>query len=71
MKNEEIQRRDKVLHRTGITSNSTLYYLIQEGLFPRPVKLGKRSVGWKKSDVDAWIDSREYSINTGGTSDEQ
>ena len=64
MENEEIQRRDKVLQRTGITGNSTLYHLIQEGLFPRPVKLGKRSVGWKKSDVDAWIDSREYTIIT-------
>ena len=68
MENEEIQRRDKVLQRTGITGNSTLYYLIQEGLFPRPVKLGKRSVGWKKSDFNAWIDSREYtsSASKGG-----
>lgn len=64
MENEEIQRRNKVLQRTGITGNSTLYYLIEKGLFPRPVKLGKRSVGWKKSDVDAWIDSREYTIIT-------
>jgi len=64
MENEKIQRRNKVLERTGITANSTLYYLIQEGLFPRPIKLGKRSVGWKKSDVDAWIDSLEYTTIT-------
>lgn len=25
---------------------STLYYQISKGLFPPPVKLGERSVGW-------------------------
>lgn len=63
MNNEELQRRTKVLKRTGL-SNSTMYYFIKEGTFPKPVKLGKRSVGWKKSLIDAWIESRECSIIT-------
>jgi len=60
MSNEELQRRTKVLKRTGL-SNSTLYYFIAEGTFPKPVKLGKRTVAWKKSLVDEWIESREVS----------
>lgn len=60
MNNEELQRRTKVLQRTGL-SNSTLYYFIAEGTFPKPVKLGKRTVAWKKSLVDEWIESREVS----------
>ncbi len=62
MKNEELQRRKKVLARTGL-SNSTLYYFIDEDNFPKPVKLGKRTVAWKKSEIDEWIDSRERSMD--------
>ncbi|WP_084111774.1 helix-turn-helix transcriptional regulator [Gloeomargarita lithophora] len=30
---------------------STWYRGISEGRFPRPVKLGSRSVGWRESDI--------------------
>jgi predicted DNA-binding transcriptional regulator AlpA len=26
--------------------------------FPAPVQLGKRSIGWYRSDLRAWLDSR-------------
>lgn len=26
--------------------------------FPRPIKLGKSTIGWIESDISAWIDSR-------------
>ena len=55
MNNETLQRKPIVLSRTGL-SNSTLYYFINEGTFPKPVKLGKRTVAWKKSEIDEWID---------------
>ncbi|WBU53986.1 AlpA family transcriptional regulator [Paracoccus sp. SCSIO 75233] len=29
-----------------------------EGDFPVPIRLGKRAVGWKRSDVGAWLESR-------------
>jgi prophage regulatory protein len=35
-----------------------IYKLIREGAFPAPVRIGKRAVAWKSSDVDAWITSR-------------
>lgn len=40
-------------------SRSTLYRLVREKSFPPPRALtGKRSVGWLKSDVHEWIESR-------------
>ena len=33
------------------------YKLISEGLFPKPVKLG-RSSRWLKSEVEAWVQQR-------------
>ena len=49
-----ILRRNAVLDRTGL-SVSTLYYFINEGRFPKPVKLGLRSVGWFERDIEDWI----------------
>jgi prophage regulatory protein len=35
-------------------SRSTWYQGMQEGIYPRPVKLtNKRAVGWRKSDIEA------------------
>lgn len=33
------------------------YKLIQEGAFPKPIKLG-RSSRWLKSEVEAWVQQR-------------
>ncbi|EAQ4619747.1 AlpA family phage regulatory protein [Salmonella enterica] len=33
------------------------YKLISEGMFPRPIKLG-RSSRWLKSEVEAWLQQR-------------
>ncbi len=57
MKSERLMRKPIVLDITGLT-NSTLYYFINEGTFPKPVKLGKRTVAWKESDITAWVNSR-------------
>ena len=46
-----------VMHVTGL-SRSTLYRLIADGQFPRPVRLGARAVAWRRSDVDAWSEAR-------------
>ena len=34
-------------------SRSTIYLRIQQGLWPKPVRLGPRSVGWPASEVTA------------------
>ena len=36
-------------------SRSTLNRWIREGAFPRPVKLGKRAVRWRRSDIEGWL----------------
>ena len=52
-----IYRRPDVENLVGL-SRSTLYAMMAEGTFPKPVKLGKRAVGWHERDVLAWIQSR-------------
>lgn len=41
---------------TGLT-DKWFYKLIQEGQFPKPIKLG-RSSRWQKSQVEAWLQAR-------------
>ena len=36
-------------------SRSSLYLLIQDGRFPKPIKIGKRSVFWIAKEVDDFI----------------
>jgi len=38
---------------TGLT-DKWFYKLIKDGLFPKPIKLG-RSSRWKKSEVELWL----------------
>jgi prophage regulatory protein len=39
-------------------SKTSLYDKIQKGKFPKPVKLGPKSVGWIETELDAWIAER-------------
>ncbi|WP_082643581.1 helix-turn-helix transcriptional regulator [Ruegeria denitrificans] len=50
-------RRPDVESLVGL-SRSTIYAMIADGTFPRPIKLGKRAVGWRQSDVLTWLESR-------------
>lgn len=54
---ERIIRRPEVQARTGL-SRSTIYAMISEGTFPKPVRLGKRAVGWPESAIAEWLESR-------------
>ena len=51
----EVIRRDEVLKLVPI-SVSGLYQKISDGHFPRPIKLGLRAVGWKKSEVLRYLE---------------
>ncbi|CCQ42327.1 putative phage protein [Yersinia enterocolitica (type O:5) str. YE53/03] len=53
---------DKMVDMAFITeftgcSDKWFYKLIQEGLFPKPIKLG-RSSRWLKSEVEEWVQKR-------------
>ncbi|RJG05985.1 AlpA family transcriptional regulator [Noviherbaspirillum cavernae] len=43
--------------RTGL-SRSAIYRGVIAKTFPTPKMLGKRSIGWLETDIDAWIQSR-------------
>lgn len=51
---ERILRIKAVLDRTGLT-RSTLYRKIQNGTFPKQVRLSARCAGWHESAVNAWL----------------
>ena len=51
----EVIRRDEVLKLVPI-SVSGLYQKISDGQFPRPIKLGLRAVGWKKTEVLQYLE---------------
>ncbi len=57
-----ILRRPEVLRLTGL-STSTLYAMMARGDFPRPLRLGKRAVGWPASIVHTWISTRIEASN--------
>ena len=54
---QRIIRRYEVQHLTGLSA-STIYALIQEGEFPKQIKLGKRAVGWLVSEIETWVRDR-------------
>ena len=60
MTEKSILRLHDVVDLTTI-SKSRLYLLMarEEDAFPRPIKLGVRSVGWLRCEVQAWLDRRE------------
>lgn len=53
----KILRRKQVEELTGL-SRSTIYALMAEDDFPKPIQLGPRSVGWLESDLTDWINGR-------------
>lgn len=51
---DRILRINTVLERTGL-SRSTLYRKIQDGTFPKQVRIATRCAGWRESAVNAWL----------------
>ena len=51
-------RIDDVCRITGL-SVPTIYRLMSQHKFPRPVKITTTARAWKLSEVTAWVESRE------------
>jgi prophage regulatory protein len=49
-----ILRRGQVEREVGL-KRSTIYQRMQEGTFPRPIRLGERAVGWRASDIELFL----------------
>ncbi|MGF6609218.1 helix-turn-helix transcriptional regulator [Paraburkholderia sp. 40] len=50
-----ILRRGQVEQEVGL-KRSTIYQRMQEGTFPRPIRLGERAVGWRATDIELFLE---------------
>lgn len=39
-------------------SRSSLYLMMSKGEFPKPIKLGSKSVAWLESEIFDWVNAR-------------
>lgn len=56
---ERIIRIKTVLERTGL-SRSTLYRKMQDGSFPKSVRISLRCAGWREAAVNTWLHNRLF-----------
>lgn len=54
---QKIIRRKEVEARIGLAC-STIYAMIADNKFPRPVRIGRRAVGWLEEDIQNWLDAK-------------
>lgn len=52
-----ILRRKQVEARIGL-SRSTIYDGVNAGTFPKPITLGRQSVGWIEAEIEQWLRER-------------
>ena len=56
---QRIVRLPEVVDRVGM-SRGSVYRLMTIGRCPKSVKLSERAVGWRESDLNAWLESRQH-----------
>lgn len=60
----KILRMKQVAERCGVC-RALIYRYIRAGKFPAGVRLGERAVGWRESDVESWLASRQSNVPAG------
>ena len=50
---ERIYRLPQVMELTGL-SRSSIYLALSKEEFPKPVKIGRRAIGWPEKSIDEW-----------------
>lgn len=51
----KILRMPEVKLATGYKSNTSIYQRIRQGIFPKPIRIGDRSVGWFEHEIAAYV----------------
>jgi prophage regulatory protein len=56
---ERIARSDRLLNKWAVEERTslditTIYRKMKAGTFPQPVRVGRRRVAWRESDIAAW-----------------
>ncbi|PWD57663.1 AlpA family phage regulatory protein [Pectobacterium parmentieri] len=54
---ERLVKMPEVMHRTG-NGKAWIYRFISQGRFPKPIKIGSRSIAFIESEIDEWINQR-------------
>ena len=57
---DQLMRLPEVIHSVK-KSRASIYAAIRYGAFPAPILIGKRSVAWRQSDIQVWLDTRPQS----------
>jgi prophage regulatory protein len=63
-------RADRLLNKWAIEQRTslditTIYRKIKAGTFPPPVRVGRRRVAWRESDITAWLNSLVVGVRVG------
>ncbi|PYR87539.1 MAG: hypothetical protein DMF84_31440 [Acidobacteria bacterium] len=56
---ERVVRSDRLLNKWAVEERTslditTIYRKMKAGTFPQPVRVGRRRVAWRESDIAAW-----------------
>ena len=58
-----IMRMTDVCSELGV-SRASVYRLLESESFPKPLKLGKRAIGWERDHIQQWVKSRSAALQT-------
>jgi len=58
----QIFRRKDLEERLKL-SRSSIYAMMAEGEFPKPIRLGRRAVGWLSDDIEKWLQDLQGDLN--------
>lgn len=53
----ELIKLSRVIEMVHYTKPS-IYRLMADGLFPKPIKMGPRAVAWLRSDIESFIEEK-------------
>ena len=57
----KILRRKDIENQFGLY-RYTIYAMMANGRFPKPVKLGHRAVGWRSDDLQTWFENMQEEV---------
>lgn len=52
----------EVVRMTGVPESS-VYWRISKGEFPRPIKIGERASAWNSDEIEKWIAAKVAAAN--------
>lgn len=57
---QKVIRLEEVMKMTSM-SRTSIYTYIKQAAFPKPIKLGARSIGFILDEIEAWIERQKRS----------